>query len=207
MDVFIPFDARDPKSRLGEVCSRDERAAFAEAMLMDVLEAVEATEHSPYVLANAPVDLDATVIVDERSLSDAVNAMLELHDPPVAIVMADLPLLDGPTVDRLTGVAGDVVLAPGIGGGTNALVVRDRVFSTDFHGCSIRDHATIAADADLDVSYVDSYRLGLDIDEVDDLVEVLLHAEGAASRWLRAHGFHIDEDATGRVTIARDARV
>lgn len=207
MDIFIPFDARDPKSRLGEECSRDERAALAEAMLVDVLEAVEATEHVPYVLANAPVDLDATVIVDERSLSDAVNAMLELHDPPVAIVMADLPLLDRPTVERLTGAVGDVVLAPGIGGGTNALVVRDRAFSTDFHGCSIRDHAAIAEKADLDVTYVDSYRLGLDIDEVDDLVEVLLHAEGATSRWLRAHGFHVDEDAAGRVTIGRDARV
>ncbi|MFW6153201.1 MAG: 2-phospho-L-lactate guanylyltransferase [Halobacteriota archaeon] len=207
MDVFIPFNTRDPKSRLGEVCSREERVALAEAMLMDVLAAVEATEHTPYVLANAPVDLDATVIVDERSLSDAVNAMLELHDPPVSVIMADLPLVDAPTVERLTTTGGDVVLAPGVGGGTNAIVVRDRAFETDFHGCSIRDHATIAEAAGLDVTYVDSYRLGLDIDEVGDLVEVLLHAEGAATRWLRAHGFHVEADATGRVTIGRDARV
>lgn len=206
MDVFVPFDAVDPKSRLGELFTPDERRGLAMAMLTDVLEAIHASGHRPYVLSTAPIDTDATVIIDERDLTTAVNSMLELHDPPMAIVMADLPLLGAGTVDRLVEAPGDVVLAPGIGGGTNAFVTRDPAFSTDFHGCSIRDHADIAAEADLEIRYVDSYRLSLDIDEIDDLVEVLLHAEGETNRWLVDHDVTIAEDENGRVSVERNAR-
>ncbi len=205
MDVFVPYDAVDPKSRLSSLFYPEERRALAEAMLTDVLEAIHETEHRPYVLTTAPIDIDATVIIDERPLTTAVNSMLELHEPPLGVVMADLPLVDGAVIERLASAPGDVVLAPGIGGGTNAFVTRDGAFTTDFHGCSIRDHAAIAEEAALEVTYIDSYRLSLDIDEVDDLVEVLLHAEGATHRWLDARDVQLSEDENGRVGITRNA--
>jgi 2-phospho-L-lactate guanylyltransferase len=112
--------------------------------------------------------------------------------------MADLALATPTALDRLFVPETDVVLTPGRGGGTNAVVARHPDFRVDYHGASIRDHRTIAADVDASLATVDSYRLATDVDEPDDLVEVLLHGEGRAADWLRDRGFEV---------VARDGRV
>jgi 2-phospho-L-lactate guanylyltransferase len=94
-----------------------------------------------------------------------------------------------------------VVLAPGLGGGTNALVARDPAFEVDYHGASVRDHRRIARKAGLSTATVDSFRLAVDIDEPADLAEVLLHGDGAATAWLRNRGRV--ETTDGRVRFVR----
>ncbi|AGM99974.1 hypothetical protein L593_00100 [Salinarchaeum sp. Harcht-Bsk1] len=201
MDVAVPFDALAPKTRLGDLFDEAERSAFARTLLDDVVDAVRATGHEPTVYATAPVDVDAAVVVDERGL-DPLCADL-FGEPPIAVVMADLGLASGEALERLFSADGDVVAAPGLGGGTNALVVRDDAFRTDFHGVSIRDHREIAADEGLAWTAVDSLRLGVDVDERDDLVEVLLHGDGQAAEWLREHGVRVAV-RDGRATVVRE---
>lgn len=203
MEVFVPFDVRDPKRRLEPLFSADERRAFARAMLTDVLAAVSAAGHEPTVLATAPVDVDADIEVDDRPLTPAVNARLTDRSPPVAVVMADLPLLTPAVVGRLFDSPGDVVLAPGLGGGTNAVVARSPVVRVDYHGASIRDHRRMARMQDLRATTVDSYRVGVDVDEPSDLVEVLIHARGASRDWLEDHGVCLLTDDRGRVRVDR----
>mgnify|MGYP000088425988 CR=1 FL=1 len=200
MDVAVPFDAVDPKTRLGDLLDDGEREAFARMLLADVVEAVKATGNEPTVYATADVEVDAPLVVDERGL-DALCAEL-FADPPIAVVMADLGLATPDALDRLFSASGDVIAAPGLGGGTNALVVRDAAFRTDFHGVSIRDHRAIARDADLEWIAIDSLHLGVDVDERRDLVEVLLHADGRAPDWLRDHGFAVAV-RDGRATVVR----
>ena len=126
MDVIVPFAVDDPKSRLEPVLAPDERREFARAMLADVLDAVVTAGGSPHVLATAPFDptadrsgsLDPPVVVDDRPLTDAVNAALERHghaaagptaEPRtasssrdgVAVVMADLALATPGALARL----------------------------------------------------------------------------------------------------------
>ena len=237
MDVIVPFAVDDPKSRLEPVLAPDERREFARAMLADVLDAVVTAGGSPHVLATAPFDptadrsgsLDPPVVVDDRPLTDAVNAALERHghtaagpttEPRtasssrdgVAVVMADLALAtpgalarlfepdrDG---DRSDEPPADVTIAPGRGGGTNALVVRQPAFRVDYHGASYLDHRRVAERLDATARVVDSYRLAVDVDEPADLAEVLLHGSGAAEAWLRDAGFTLDT-ADGRVTATR----
>ncbi|MFP4589848.1 MAG: 2-phospho-L-lactate guanylyltransferase [Halobacteriales archaeon] len=202
MDVLVPFDAIDPKRRLEPVLGADERHDFAEAMLADVLEAVAGGGGDPRVVATADVRVAAPVDVDERPLSPAVNDRLARADRPLAIVMADLPLATPTAIARLLEASGPVVAVPGLGGGTNALVVREPAFRVDYHGCSIRDHRERAAAVGTTLTTVDSYRLGVDVDEPADLAEVLLHAEGRARAWLEAHGVRIVH-ADGRVSVER----
>lgn len=202
MRVVVPFAAENPKTRLSGVLDADERAAFARAMLADVLDAVRGAGETPTVLATAPVDVDASVRVDDRPLSAAVNAVLDGADEPVAVVMADLPLATPAALDRLFGADGDVVLAPGRGAGTNALVVRDDDFRTDFHGASYLDHREAAAAVGAAVAVVDSHRLATDVDERADLVEVLVHGDGRAATWLADHGVRLDR-GNGRVNAVR----
>ncbi|WP_411967177.1 2-phospho-L-lactate guanylyltransferase [Haloferax sp. YSSS75] len=219
MRVVVPFGGDSPKTRLAPFLDADERRDFALAMLRDVLDTVEAAGGNPVVLADAPVevdeqrssahqtmsgDVDVPVIVDDRPLTEAVNDQLG-GDDPIAIVMADLALVTEAALTRLFETAGDVVAAPGLGGGTNALVVRTPDFRVDYHGASIADHRAIAADVGASFVEVDSMRLAVDIDESDDLVEVLLHSEGRAGEWVEAAGVELDTDG-GRVTAIRRRR-
>ncbi|MGM0372082.1 MAG: 2-phospho-L-lactate guanylyltransferase [Halobacteriota archaeon] len=204
MRARIPFDATTPKRRLGSELSASERTDFAIAMLRDVLQAMAPTELEPTVIATAEPDatLPAPIRVDDRPLDAVIEAAIEA-ETPVAVIMADLPLVEPESLARLQATAGDVVLAPGRGGGTNAMLVRTDSFSVDYHGASIRDHRRIAAARALDVSEIDSYRLGTDVDEPADLIEVLLHGGPHSVAWLREAGFRIETTA-GRPTVTRD---
>jgi 2-phospho-L-lactate guanylyltransferase len=209
MTVLVPFAPDRPKTRLADVLDPAERSAFARAMLTDVLDALEAAGHRPTVLATAQpdIDRDVEVVIDDRALSPVINARLAELAPSgradqVAIVVADLGLLTQTAVERLFAAEGDVVIAPGLGGGTNALVIRDPAFRVDYHGASYRDHRVAADAVDARTTTVDSFRLAADVDDPRDLVEVLLHGEGQAVEWLQAAGFSI-EPRDGRVQAVR----
>jgi 2-phospho-L-lactate guanylyltransferase len=190
MRTVVPFDPRNPNSRLSPVLDVEERREFAAAMLADVLDAVRSAGGEPEILATAPVDADvgAPVSVDDRSLSAVVQDEID-GDLPVAVVMADLALATPEAVGRLFDAGGDVALAPGTSGGTNALVVREPGFSVNYHGASFQDHRAAAERADLDVAVVDSFRLAVDVDDEDDLVDVLVHGGGRTSEWLADAGY------------------
>jgi 2-phospho-L-lactate guanylyltransferase len=191
MDVFVPFDACDPKTRLSDLLDADERETVARAMLRDVISALDATDHQPTVLATADVDCEVPVRVDDRPLTPAVNDALDSVDGPAAVVMADLALVTPGALAGLFAPDADVVLAPGLGGGTNALVARDPSFRVDYHGLSYLDHREAAAAAGCDVRTVDSFRLAVDVDAPADLVEVLVHTDGHTAETLRSMGVQL----------------
>lgn len=193
MRVVIPFDAIDPKSRLAPVLDPPERRDFAEAMLRDVITALESRGHRLEVLSTGPVDVDVPVTVDERALTPLVDDAIEAGTP-LAVVMGDLPLATPAALDRLFDTDGDVVIAPGRAGGTNALIVRDPGFRVDFHGTSYRDHRGRARAVGASVSMVDSFRLAMDVDDPSDLLDVLVHGDGEARAWLENAGFRIAID-------------
>ncbi len=204
MRAVIPFDTRDPKSRLSPVLEPEERESFAEAMLADVLAALEPGDLDPEVVATTDPDflVPAPVTVDERPLDAVVDAAIEAGTP-VAVVMADLPLIGPAHITKLRNTPGDVVFAPGRGGGTNAMIVRDDAFHVDYHGVSIQDHRDIAHEAGLTVGEVDSFRFATDIDDPEDLVEVLVHGSRRAANWLREAGFEVTV-VDGEPRISRD---
>lgn len=201
MRVFVPFDAVKPKTRLSELFDERERQQLAEAMLSDVLATLQRAGHSPTVLATGAVDCDAPVVVDDRPLTPAVNDVLA-RSGPVAVVMADLALLTEDAMEQLLEPGAEVVLAPGLGGGTNALVARHSDFRVDYHGTSFRDHREAAGAVGATVATVDSFRLAVDVDAPSDLVDVLVHTNRETARTLRK----LDVSLTtgdGLVTISR----
>jgi 2-phospho-L-lactate guanylyltransferase len=209
MRVIVPYTDSDPKSRLASLLSASERRSFARAMLRDVVDAVRDAGHDPTVLTTGSLSAaDVPTVVDDRPLTPAVNAALgEFFDADgadeLAVVMADLALATPGAVRRLANAGGDVVVAPGRGGGTNALVVRDPAFRVDYHGASYLDHRRIAESVGASVGVVDSMRLSTDVDEPADLAEVLLHGRGESRAWLVDAGFELDA-SDGRVGVARD---
>ncbi|WP_435118989.1 2-phospho-L-lactate guanylyltransferase [Halolamina sp. C58] len=204
MHVVVPFAADRPKTRLSAVLTAEERREFADAMLRDVLAALDAVprELDVTVLSTSPVDdIDAAVEIDERPLTPAVNDRLDAV--PTAVVMADLALATPDALAALLGSDADLAIAAGLGGGTNALLARDPAFRVDYHGTSYRDHLEIAREGGLSVREIDSRLLAVDIDEPADLAELLLHGNGAARDWLVDAGFELDV-AGGRVDVVRE---
>lgn len=206
MDCFVPFAIETPKSRLAPVLTPAERQSFATAMLWDVLDALDTVGLRPTVLSTAPITDDrmtdrAAVTVDDRALTTAVNARLAERTPTL-VVMADLPLVQPADLQELLDSEADISIAPGLGGGTNALVVREPQFRVDYHGASYLDHRRAAAELDATVETVDSRRLATDIDEPEDLAEALIHGTGAAREWLVDAGFELETGA-GRVGVQR----
>lgn len=170
------------------------------------------TDAAAPIDADAPTGLDASegvdapVTVDSQPLSSAVNALLTANDEPVtpvAVLMSDLALATPESIRRLMTPPEDVVVAPGRGGGTNALVVRHPDFRVDYHGASYLDHLRVARDIGASVREVDSFRLATDIDEEADLAEVLIHSSGKAHDWLRDVGCTLDV-RDGRVGVRRE---
>lgn len=203
MRVVVPFSADRPKTRLADVLTADERREFSAAMLADVLDALGSVDREldVTVLATGPVEVDATVEIDERSLTTAVNDRLDRA--PTAVVMADLALATPAALAALLGSDADLAIAAGLGGGTNAFLARDPAFRVDYHGASYRDHLEIAREEGLSVREVDSRLLAVDIDEPADLAELLLHGDGAAKDWLVDAGFELDVGG-GRVEVVRE---
>jgi 2-phospho-L-lactate guanylyltransferase len=201
MQTVVPFDAHEPKTRLTPVLDTGERSRFAAAMLRDVVETLRAAGHTPEVLATAPIDVQAPVTVDEQPLTPTVNTVLAAHDEPVLVVMADLPLVTSDAIEQLTGADAELALAPGLGGGTNAFCSRHPAFRVDYHDGSYRKHRERAAACGASTTTVDSFRLALDADEPDDLVEVLLHGEGHAETWLREAGFELVTGERGLTAV------
>ncbi len=204
MRVVVPFAPSDPKTRLATLFDAEERVGFARTMLDDVCQAIRTAGREPEILSTEPIEIDgASVIVDDRPLSDAVNAVLQ---PPMTIVMADLALATASVLERLWTSPGDVVIAPGRGGGTNALVVRHDDFTVDYHGCSFSDHVRNAEAVGATVAEFDSHRLASDVDEPDDLAEILIHGRGRSPEWLVEHGVELSI-TDGRVGVERSRPV
>lgn len=230
VDALVPFSPDRPKTRLSDTLSPAERRDFADAMLTDVLAALEGAGFAPRVLTTEPTGRDVPETVDDRPLTEAVNVALDAYDPgpesPLGVVMADLAIATPRALARLRGPHGrddassvvdpadagdpadptdpaDVAIAPGRGGGTNALLVRHPAFRVDYHGASSLDHLRAARDLGATVREIDSRRLATDIDEREDLAEVLISGDGAARDWLVEAGFRLGT-GDGRVTVVRE---
>lgn len=207
MRVYIPFDPRDPKTRLSPVLDDDERVELSFAMLEDVYEAVEATSHSPVVLSTQPLEREPVRGFDtevcSKPLTPAVNAVLEREERPVAVVMSDLALATPEALERLFVPDAELVVVPGRGGGTNAFVAREEGFRVDYHGASFLDHLETARKEGVEVETVDSFRLSTDIDEPEDIVEVLIRGEGASEEYLRGRFEVVSDSEENRVTVRR----
>jgi 2-phospho-L-lactate guanylyltransferase len=203
--AIIPFKPKNPKTRLSPVMSQEEREAFAEMMLGDVLDAVTEAECTPVILSTAPYcRTGVETIVHPGHLNEALNEILPKSADPTLIVMADLPLITPANITELVTTKARAAMVPGRGGGTNAIFLHNPAgFRVDFYGGSFLKHLEIIGDLGLSVEIIDSFRIHDDIDEVEDLVEVLILGSGASRRYLERLGFVLSTE-DGRVGVKRN---
>jgi len=203
--AVIPFKPKNPKTRLSCVLEPEEREKFATMMLCDVVVAAREGGCDPFILATEPFSFGETPVqFDERGLNEALNDLLSCTAGPLLIIMADVPLTSPEAVRRLTTTLADMAIAPGRGGGTNAVYLShaDR-FRVSYYGASFQKHMMIAEERKLSYEVIDSFLIHTDIDEKEDLVELLIHGKGLSSRYLEELGFTISVNH-GRVDAVRN---
>lgn len=208
MKIVIPFKKENAKSRLSGILTPDERCALAMEMLCDVIDATGGFHVD--VLTSSLLNsasIDSHTLLSDQGLNEALNDYLSLvaeHGcDPVMIVMADLPLIKSRHVKEIAGSEADVVIAPGKGGGTNILCIKDPSrFRVDYYGTSFLDHLQIARDNGLSVEVYDSFAAATDIDEPEDIVELLIHGDCRSSLMLADLGFVVAV-RDGRAAVER----
>ena len=222
--AIIPFKKERAKSRLGGVLSEKEREEFAVRMLGDVLVALSESEIEEVEIistcseeqikedlnrglklnleleselkSDLNLNLKLTVREDGRGLNEVLNEEIKDEKEPVLIIMADVPLATPESIDEIISREEDVVIAPGREGGTNALFLRKPYkFAVSYYGISCLKHIETAKRRDLSCAIHDSFFISTDIDEVDDLIELLIHGRGRSmvfsAEYLRGIGVSI----------------
>ncbi|MBE0523462.1 MAG: 2-phospho-L-lactate guanylyltransferase [Methanosarcinales archaeon] len=208
MRAVIPFKKVNAKTRLSGILSENQRQDLALEMLLDVIFALEASgkfneieiiNSSISSIMNTEFPAHVNVLISEKGLNEALNEYLDKlasHNMgEVLIIMADMPLVTKKQIQELTRLTADIVIVPGSGGGTNALLIRkpDK-FHVDYYGTSFLDHVRIAKEAGLSMDIYDSFMMSTDIDEPKDLVELLIHGKGRAAQYLRSIGIKLDTE-------------
>lgn len=227
MKAIIPLKKEGAKSRLGHFLSESEREELAVSMLKDVLVALSESEIEDVEIisrcsqggvaeeaqVNGALDLISKsklrvdVKEDERGLNEVLNDAITKEKEPVLILMADLPLATPESINEIIEHEKDVVIVPGRKGGTNALFLRrPYAFFVSYYGMSFSKHIETAKQRNLSHAVCDSFFISTDIDEVEDLIELLIHGNGFAADYLRRIGvcLHVDNDSKTRAMVDRN---
>jgi 2-phospho-L-lactate guanylyltransferase len=206
MKAVIPYKKTCAKSRLSPVLSQEEREEFVELMLNQVIDTLlEAGIKTIDILSPSIYGLEnmkkANVLLDKSDLNEALNRYLEQAEEPVLIVMADLPLLSPDHVKGITSTKEDLCIAPGKGGGTNILFIKNpSEYKVKYYGSSFLTHCLIAEKTEQSIEIYDSFLAGTDMDEPEDLVELLIHGSRATKEYINEK-FRL-ETSRGRVRLA-----
>jgi len=179
------------KQRLSPLLSAAERLALAEAMLQDVLAALDACRHREHV---ALVSGDARAhrlarrhgfaIIDDPNdpgetgaIEMATRVAMERGAEFILVLPADIPLITASEVDRIFEAAprAGTVLAPSASGrGTNAVLQRPPgLFPLRFGNDSFVPHLAAARATGRPVEVLRLAGIGVDIDEPADLADLL----------------------------------
>jgi 2-phospho-L-lactate guanylyltransferase len=155
------------KTRLAHIASPAEREQIARELFTHVVGVLRASGLSVIALAPHPLEdaAGAEVWRDEGAgLNASIDRAVERTGTPVLIVHADLPFITPDDVHALIQTEGDVVIARANDGGTNALLMRERI-SSAFGIDTALAHAARARSQGLRVCVVDRENLALDVDD------------------------------------------
>ncbi len=198
------------KQRLSPLLSPAERFALAEAMLQDVLAALDASRHRGYVALvsgdarahRLASQYDFEVIDDPNdpgetgAIEMATRAAIERRAEFTLVLPADIPLITTTEVDEIFAAAPPegTVLAPSASGrGTNAVLQRPPgLFPLRFGNDSFLPHLAAARATGNPVEVLRLARIGIDIDEPADLAD-LIAAPGDTRAQRLLEEWHIPE--------------
>jgi len=183
--ALIPMkDLADAKQRLSTMLSDEERMGLVNAMLRDVLAALDATAHIEHVsiIAQDRAYLDFGVDVIEEANNTGYNEAVAfaLTRPALVdfdsllILPGDVPLTSPGEINALAAPTTEPTVrlaAARDGDGTNGLMIAPpRLMDTAFGIGSFERHTSVAKASGATVEIVTGFGISFDIDTPDDLI-------------------------------------
>ncbi|MBV8053338.1 MAG: 2-phospho-L-lactate guanylyltransferase [Acidobacteriaceae bacterium] len=205
--ILIPVkNLATAKQRLASLFSQAVRTQLAQAMFLDVLDAVAACSHRPSVslVTSDPFAIDAAqqfgfdVIPDNqnRSETDAIELATRTCESrgvdSTLVIPADVPLITSSELDMIfTNVPerGSLLVPAADGRGTNAAFRRPAaLFPLRFGNDSFKPHLATAKASGLPCTVISLSGIGLDIDNPSDLRKLVdapgnTRAQNLARQW------------------------
>jgi 2-phospho-L-lactate guanylyltransferase len=205
--ILVPVkNLANAKQRLAPVLEQSVRTELAQAMLRDVLEALSSYEVSlvtsdPFAIELA-LECGFAVIRDEINLSetDAIAMATQVCESrgthSTLVIPADIPLIeveDLRTIYDSAPVRGSVLVPSRDKRGSNAVLRRPAaLFPLSFGNDSFMPHLTAAISTNASCVVLSQPRIGLDIDNADDLQQLALTPGDKRSQLLaRKLGFGV----------------
>jgi 2-phospho-L-lactate guanylyltransferase len=204
--LLLPIkDHRNAKQRLAGVLTPEERQSLAQAMMLDVLNAVKRVNRAEriFVVTNFEPAMRIaessgwTVLAEGRQISesasvDAASRLCAAQGVTALLRLPlDLPLIQPEDIDELLSldfVAPAAVLVPSRDGtGTNALLrTPPALFASQFGTGSFAKHRALAEAAGAQILVRSNPRLAMDVDDPEDLLELLKQdlSATATGQWL-----------------------
>jgi len=203
--ILVPVkDLATAKQRLAEILNQSDRTALAQAMLLDVLETLDAWKERPHVgvVSSDPFALELATRFEFEVIQDTMN-----HSETAAIEMAtalcesrgidntlvipgDIPLVQREELEHILEAApveGAVLVPAADGRGTNAAFRRPAgLFPLRFGTDSFKPHLAAARATETECVVLSLPGVGLDVDTPFDLAQLAAAAgETRAQRLVR----------------------
>lgn len=211
--ALVPVKALDKaKSRLGTHLSSVERSALARHMIYDVLSVLSAVPRlvtmvvtSDAVAKQIAAQFDLTTITDQGSdesvvVEHATRHLVAQRAAGSLVIPGDVPLLTAEEVEQVLadGMGNRCVLVPSRSGrGTNAVLrMPPDLIDLKFGNDSFIPHLEKARRAQVHWKVLRLSGLGLDIDELDDLYELLRRPAAT-----HTHAFLADSGIADRLSV------
>lgn len=206
--ILVPVkNLATAKQRLASVLSQPVRTELAQAMLLDVLEAVVTWANRPQVsiVTSDPFavetarqfDFELIADNDNRSETDAIEMATQICESRdvnhTLVIPADIPLIQAWELERIVANApperGSVLVPAGDGRGTNAAFRRPAgLFPLRFGNDSFKPHLAAARATGVTCTVLFLPGIALDIDNPADLRQLAeapgeTRSQGLARKW------------------------
>ncbi|HEX8925665.1 MAG TPA: 2-phospho-L-lactate guanylyltransferase [Terriglobales bacterium] len=206
--ILIPVkNLSNAKQRLGDVLDQSVRTELAHAMLADVLQAVieygredvSLVTNDPFALEQAsryalPVIPDTSNTSETDAIEMATRVCVARGVGRTLVTPGDIPLIEADdlaTIFEHAPAQGSVLVPASDKRGTNAILrTPSDLFPLRFGNDSFQPHLQAAIATDTSCVVLSLPRIGLDVDNAEDLRNVALHAGDKRSQVLaRKLGF------------------
>lgn len=136
------------------------------------------------------------IIIDDSDLNDSLTNHIN-GKKNIMIIMSDIPLINHENMKKIIDLFYneyyDISIIPSHRGGTNILFFKDVFnFKTKYNGLSFLNHIKEAKIKSMNINIIDTFFLSIDLDQLDDIIEVLIHGKNKVKKYLKSI-FSIDE--------------
>lgn len=190
MNVLIPYREEKTKTSLNDLLSFEERKTLSELMMKEIINTLTKKISSSDIFIVSPDfnkdSIDTNIYKSPVNLNDSLESAIRDLGLPSLIIPTDIPLLREKDVSEIITSKETVVISPGEKGGTNALLLREKI-PLFYSGRSFIKHLDHLLKNRVNHKIYSNYHVYKDLDKISDIKDILnnLDKNKELYKWLK----------------------